>query len=49
MKPELTLKEFRSKGGKARWAKIGKKQRSQMMSDLAKLRHKKLADKRVGK
>ena len=35
-------------GGLKRWSKVSPKQRSKMMSELAKLRHKKLADKRVG-
>lgn len=35
---ELTIKQFAAMGGKARWSKISKKERSRQMSELARKR-----------
>lgn len=35
----MTLKEFRAKGGKARWRGVSKKKRKAEMRRVAKLRH----------
>lgn len=37
----MTLKQFRAKGGKARWRGVTKKERIAEMRRVAKLRHKK--------
>lgn len=37
----MTLKEFRAKGGKARWRGVSKAKRKAEMRRVAKLRHKK--------
>lgn len=44
MKKELTAKQIQSNGGKKRWAKLSKKERSELGKMMAKIRHSKKKD-----
>ena len=44
----MTITEFQSAGGKARWKGINKKKRSEMMSELARLSRKNSKGKKNG-